>query len=179
MTDLAKRYGDSLYDLAAEEHLEKQLLDELDCAVECIFSEPGYVKLLSTPSVPTAERTALLEEALGGQMHPDAVNFAKLLCEAGAIRELPACAREYRIRYNKANGILEVSAVTAVPLSDAAREKLVEKLSARTGRQIDLTVRVDPAVLGGIRLDLAGTRLDGTVSRRLEELRAEISNVVL
>ena len=135
MTDLAKRYGDSLYDLAAEEHLEKQLLDELDCAVKCIFAEPGYVKLLSTPSVPKAERTALLDEALGGQMHPYTVNFAKLLCEAGAIRELPACAREYRIRYNKANGILEVSAVTAVPLSDAAREKLVEKLSARTGRQ--------------------------------------------
>lgn len=179
MTDLAKRYGDSLYDLAAEEHLEKQLLEELDCAVKCIFDEPAYVKLLSTPSVPKKERTALLDEALGGQMHPYTVNFAKLLCEQGAIRELPGCARAYRVRYNEAHGILEVSAVSAVPLSDAAREKLTEKLRAKTGKEIDLTVKVDPAVLGGIRLDLAGTRLDGTVSRRLEELRSEISGAVL
>ncbi|MEE0800810.1 MAG: ATP synthase F1 subunit delta [Gemmiger sp.] len=179
MTDLAKRYGDSIFDLAAEEHLEERLLNELDCAVRCIFAEPEYLKLLCTPSVPKKERTALLDEAFGGQMHPYTVNFLKILCEQNAIRELSACAREYRTRYNQAFGILEVCAVAAVPLREESRQKLIARLAEKTGKKIDLTVRVDPGVLGGIRLDLAGTRLDGTVSHRLEELRAEISEVVL
>ena len=48
-----------------------------------------------------------------------------------------------------------------------------------TGKTITLTEKVDPSVLGGLRLDLGGTRLDGTVQGRLERLRNEISGVVI
>ena len=52
MTELAKRYGGSLYDLAAEEQLTDQLLAELDVALDCFNQEPAYLRLLSTPGVP-------------------------------------------------------------------------------------------------------------------------------
>ena len=68
---------------------------------------------------------------------------------------------------------------SAVALTPAVREKLVASLQARTGKTIRLTEKTDPSVLGGLRLDLDGTRLDGTVQRRLELLRAEIADVVL
>lgn len=50
MTELAKRYGGSLYDLAAEEQLTDQLLAELDVALDCFNQEPAYLRLLSTPA---------------------------------------------------------------------------------------------------------------------------------
>lgn len=56
MTELAKRYGGSLYDLAAEEQLTDQLLAELDVALDCFNQEPAYLRLLSTPGR-TEERT--------------------------------------------------------------------------------------------------------------------------
>ena len=52
MTELAKRYGGSLYDLAAEEALTDRLLQELQTAVDSIKAEPQYLRLLATPSVP-------------------------------------------------------------------------------------------------------------------------------
>lgn len=179
MTELAKRYGGSLYDLAVEEGLESRLLQELDLAVEIFHREPDYLRLLSTPNIPKKERTALLDEAFGSSAHPYLVNFLKILCDEGALRELAGCARAYRVRYNSDHGIVEVTAVSAVELDDAAREKLRAKLAAMTGKTIELTVRVDPAVLGGIRLDMEGTRLDGTVRHRLDALRADIANVML
>lgn len=179
MTELAKRYGGSLYELAAEEGLEARLLEELDGAAACIRQEPAYLRLLSTPSIPKKERCSLLDEAFGGQVHPYVVNFLKILCEEGALRELPGCAREFRTRYNQDHGILEVTAVSAVALPAAAQEKLRQKLAAMTGRTIELTVKTDPAVLGGIRLDMDGTRLDGTVRRRLETMRAEINGATI
>ena len=179
MTELAKRYGGSLYELAAEEHLEARLLEELDGAVACIRAEPAYLRLLSTPSIPKKERCALLDEAFGGQAHPYVVNFLKILCEEGALRELPGCARAYRTRYNKDNGIVEVTATAAAALSADAREKLTKKLEAVTGKTIDLTVQVDPSVLGGVRLDMDGVRLDGTVRHRLDAIRSEIGGAVL
>ena len=45
MTELAKRYGGSLYDLAAEEQLTDQLLTELDVTLDCFNQEPAYLRL--------------------------------------------------------------------------------------------------------------------------------------
>ena len=179
MTELAKLYGESLYDLAAEETLEVRILEELDGVAACIQAEPDYLRLLSTPSVPKEERCGLLDEAFGGGVHPYVVNFLKLLCREGALRELPGCAAAYRKRYNKAHGILEVTAVSAVALPAEKQAKLREKLAAMTGKTIDLKTKVDAKVLGGIRLDIEGTELDGTVQNRLASLRRDIAAVTL
>lgn len=178
MTELAKRYGGSLYELAAEEGLTERLLEELDLVLDCCAQEPAYLRLLSTKGIPKKERCALLDQAFAGT-HPYVVNFLKVLCEEGLLGELSGCVRAYRERYNADHGILEATVTSAVPLTETARENLLAILQARTGKTIRLTEKTDPTVLGGLRLDLDGTRLDGTVQRRLELLRAEIANVVL
>ena len=94
-------------------------------------------------------------------------------------RELPGCARAYRLRYNEAHGILEATAVSAVPLTAEQTGRLHEKLEKVTGRHIDLKTKVEPAVLGGIRLDIEGTELDGTVRSRLAGLRSSIAAATL
>ena len=179
MTELAKRYGGSLYELAAEENLTDELLQQLRTAVNSIEAEPQYLRLLSTPSVPKKERCALLDEAFRGKVHLYVLNFVKILCEKGTLRELPGCARAYRVRYNQAHGILEAAATTAVAMTEQQVKSLHEKLEKLIGKTIDLKTKVDPAVLGGIRLDIEGTELDGTVQNRLAALRRDIASVTL
>ncbi len=128
--------------------------------------DPEYLRLLSTPSIPKKERCALLDEAFRGQVHLYVLNFMKLLCENGALRELPGCARAYRVRYNAAHGILEATADSRPCASHGRADRAACARSWRrvTGRHIDLADRRStPAVLGGIRLDIEGTELDGTV----------------
>ena len=179
MTEIARMYGGSLYDLAAEEGLETRVLDELDEAAKLIRDDPEYLRLLSTPSIPKKERCALLDEAFRGQVHLYVLNFLKILCEKGTLRELPGCARAYRIRYNAAHGILEATAITAIAMTAAQTEQLRQKLETITGKKIDLATKIDPSVLGGIRLDIEGTELDGTVQNRLSALRRDIASVTL
>ena len=64
-------------------------------------------------------------------------------------------------------------------LTKEQAEKLSAKLGQLTGKKIDLTNRVDPGILGGVRLDYDGKRLDDTVSHRLESVRAMLKNTVL
>ena len=174
-----KLYGGSLYDLAAEEGLDERILGELDGVTALLNGDAEYLHLLSIPSIPKKERCALLDEAFRGQVHLYVLNFMKLLCEKGALRELPGCARAYRLRYNEAHGILEATAVSAVPLTAEQTRRLHEKLEKVTGRHIDLKTKVEPAVLGGIRLDIEGTELDGTVRSRLAGLRSSIAAATL
>ena len=107
------------------------------------------------------------------------LNFLKILCEKGTLRELGGCTRAYRIRYNEAHGILEATATSAIALTKEQTAALHQKLEAFTGKTIDLQTKVDPAVLGGIRLDIDGTELDGTVQNRLAALRRNIAAVTL
>ena len=179
MTEIARMYGGSLYDLAAEEGLETRILGELEEVNALFKANPDYLHLLSIPSIPKKERCGLLDEALRDQVHLYVLNFVKILCEKGTLRELPGCARAFRVRYNQAHGILEATAVSAVPMTAEQTARLHEKLEAVTGKKIDLKTRVDASVLGGIRLDIEGTELDGTVQNRLAALRRNIAAVTL
>ena len=179
MTETARMYGGSLYDLAAEEGLEERILGELESVVSILKGNADYLHLLSIPSIPKKERCALLDEAFRGQVHLYVLNFMKLLCENGTLRELPGCARAYRLRYNEAHGILEATADSAVTLTPDQVKRLHEKLEAVTGKHIDLKTKVEPAVLGGIRLDIEGTELDGTVQNRLASLGRNIAAATL
>ncbi len=172
-------YGGSLYDLAAEEGLEARLLTELDEVDALLKANPDYLRLLNTPSIPKAERCGLLDEALRDKVHLYVLNFLKILCENGTLRQLSGCARAYRVRYNQAHGILEATATSAVPLTAEQTQRLHEKLEAMTGKKIDLLTRVDAAVLGGIRLDIEGTELDGTVQNRIATLRRNIAQTTM
>lgn len=179
MTEFAKMYGGSLYELAAEEGADARILTELDQCRALLAEHPDYLRLLSTPSLPKKERCGLLDEALRGEVHPYLLNFLKILCERGQLRQLADCARAFRLRYNADHGILEATVVSAVALTPDQAGRLRRKLETVTGKTIDLQCRVDPGVLGGIRLDMDGTELDGTVKNRLAGLRTSIASAAL
>lgn len=174
MTKMEQVYGGSLYELALEEGLTGQILDELRQVLAIFDESPDYWRFLSTLSIAREARCAALDEALGGRIQPYLLNFLKILCENGTMASLKGCAREYRRRYNADNGIVEVRAVTAVPMGEELREKLRRKLESVLDKTVELTCRVDPACMGGVRLELPGRQLDGTVKQRLESLASTL-----
>ena len=95
------------------------------------------------------------------------------------MRHFADCCASYTQQYNEDNGILSVTAVTAVALTDAQRDKLAEKLHKLTGKEIQLRGRIDPTILGGIRLDYDGRRVDDTLAHRLDAIRDLLNNTVL
>lgn len=179
MTDVGKMYGGALYELTAEDGCEEAARGQLREVVTLLRENPDYEKLLCTPSIPKTERCALLDEALRDRVEPYVLNFLKILCENGTLRQLSSCEKEFTARFNEARGILSARAVSAVPLSDKDTVRLKEKLESLTGKKVDLTTAVDPACLGGIRLEMDGVRFDGTVEGRLERLRHDLETIVL
>ena len=179
MTQVANTYAEGLYTLAKEEGLQKQLLEQLSVLGGVIAREPEYVRLLSAPNLSKAERCQILDQAFRDKVHPYVLNFMKILTEKGYMRHFDHCCDSYRQLYNADHGILDVRAVSAVELTEAQREKLIQKLSAVTGKTISLSARVDPAVLGGLRLDYDGKRVDGTVANRLDTISNLLKNTVL
>lgn len=179
MTQTANTYAQALYALAKDESLSKQILDELDVLKQAFDREPDFVRLLSAPNLPKAERCGILDESFRDKVHIYVLNFMKILTEKGYIRYFSDCCKAYRAQYNADNGILTVQAVTAVALTEDQSARLAEKLAKQTGKTVELVNRIDPKVLGGVRLDYDGKRVDGTVSSRLDAIGNMLKNTVL
>ena len=179
MSQIASTYAQALYDLAKEENLTEEILQQMNVLRQVFTEEPEYLRLMTAANLPKEERCRILDEAFRGKVAPYVLNFMKILTEKGYMREFTDCAKAYRDACNTDHGIVPVLAVTAVPLKQEQILRLTQKLEKITGKTIDLSSRVDPAVLGGVRLDYDGKRLDGTVQTRLDTISKMLKNTVL
>ena len=179
MTQVGSVYGEALYALALEEKLSAQILEELSVLEQSFRAEPDFIRLLSTPNLSVQERCKILDDSFRGKVHAYVLNFLKILTEKGYMRHFFDCCKAYEDGFNHDNGILPVTAITAVSLNPAQAAKLTAKLCQITGKQVKLNNRVDPAVLGGVRPDYDGKQLDDTVSHRLDAIRSLLKNTVL
>ncbi len=178
MTETAKEYGGALYALCLEVGIAQDVLDELRVLTEAFAENPPFVRLLSNLGMAKEERVRIVDESFRGKIHLYLLNFLKILCERGSIGELAGCYEEYRARYNEDNGIVEATVTSAVPLSAGLRAKLTERLNAVTGKRVAIKERVNPALIGGIRLEMNGKRYDNSVQGRLEQIRSALLTAV-
>lgn len=179
MTEVGSVYGSALYDLAFDEKIDCEILDQLRLLSDSFAQEPDFLKLLSSHNLSKQERCQILDDSFCGKLHPYVVNFLKILTERNYIRQFEHCFAAYQEHYNAHHNILPVTAVTAVSLSEEQAARLTQKLADMTGKTIQLENRLDHQCLGGVRLDFDGKRLDDTVAHRLDNLRSLLRSTVL
>ncbi len=179
MTRIAETYAEGLYSLAKEEGLTEVILSQLKVLDQSFREEPEFVKLLAMPNVPKQERVGIIDESFRGRVEPYVLNFIKILTEKGYIRHFSDCYSSFHERYNEDNNILTVRAVTAVPMTENQMSALKSKLQTLTGKNVELSCRIDETLLGGVRLDYDGKRVDGTIKSRLDTIGSLLENTVL
>ena len=165
--------------MAKEESLAQSIREQLKVLKSSFQQEPDFIRLLSSPNLTKTERCQILDDSFRGKVHPYLLNFLKILTEKSYFRYFSDCCDAFAQRFNQDNGILRVDAVSAVEMTTEQKDKLTAKLSRITGKEVALRNRIDPAVLGGVRLDYDGQRLDDTVSHRLDAIRNVLNKTVL
>ncbi len=179
MTGAGTVYAQGLFSLASDEGCAGDIFRQLQVLEESFRQEPAFLRLLGAPNISKEERCRVVDESLRGRVHPYLLNLLKLLTQRGYARHFYDFCKAYKALHYEAEGILEVQAVTAIPLTAPLQEKLTKKLSDLTGKTVLLTNRIDEGCLGGIRLDYDGKRIDDTLAHRLESIGAMLRNTVL
>lgn len=179
MTSHAKVYGGSLYELASEEQLSDAILEQM-IEIKKLFREnPDYLKLLCEPSIKKEERLKMIEDAFGTQAERYLVSFLKMLCERNLLREYEGTVEEFTQRYNSDHNIAEATVISAVALSDSQTQALKAKLEKMSGKTISLSSKLDPSVIGGIKVMVEGKELDGTVMGRLDRISRKLDETII
>lgn len=171
MKETAKDYARGLYMLAAEEGREREYLEDLRTVSQQFDSFPGYIGVLSSPAIPRVERIGMIDSAFGDAVSVNVVSFVKLLCEKGYLHLFEQCYDEFRKLYLDFTGTVRARVTSAVELTDSEKIKVQEKLYTLTGQSAMIRYTVDPKILGGIIIETDDRIIDGSVRRRLKELK--------
>lgn len=154
-------------------------VDAVDSDLESVAKAVrGHVDLrhaLTDTSLPAEKKRDILRDIFGASVAPETLAIVTLMVERGLTDSFGDLARVYRETSSAERGVVVVEVTTAIELDAALREKLTKQLTSTLGRPISLRERVDGSILGGIRINVAGRVLDGTVSSQLESVRQALT----
>lgn len=172
----AKRYAQAAFELARE----SGALNDWAVALSEIGEFMGnqeVERVLENTRISSDAKLNLIEQALG-TLPPLALNLARLLVQKGRTRLAGEIATEFRRLADESQGIEHAKAVTAVPLSDAEREALVNRLQSETGKRVVLETEVKPDLIGGLVLQIGDRMVDSSTRGRLQALRDSLVGAV-
>jgi F-type H+-transporting ATPase subunit delta len=172
----ATDYGYALYELAAEEGLEKELEVEFAEVIKVFESNQDFTNLLSNPRIPTIERIKVLDDVFNNKIQPYLLSLLKILTEKRIVSLIPLIYKEFKNKYYNDKNILFVTAISAVALNNNQRQRIIEKLEKSMNKTIILENIVDSSCIGGIRLEYHGHMIDASVKNRFHKLQLDLKN---
>ncbi|MDR3562522.1 MAG: ATP synthase F1 subunit delta [Negativicutes bacterium] len=173
-SQLATRYAQAIYELAAEQQALDTVEAELVLVEQTLSTVPELAALLYHPQVPVEAKKETVVKVFGPQLSLHVRNFLLLLVDKRRETALPAIIKEYKNLANQARNITEAEVTTAMPLSDGERQALAAKLGAVTGKRVVLKAHIDQRIIGGVIVKIGDKLIDGSVTRQLETLGAAL-----
>jgi F-type H+-transporting ATPase subunit delta len=171
LATIARPYAEALFKSSAAD-LQGSLawLEEL----AAIAADPRLQQLAADPKV-TAQQT--YDVMLGVSRLPlsdKARNFLRTVLDNGRLPALPEVARQFRILVNAQTGTSDAVVHSPFPIEGQALADLAATLEKRFGRKLDLSVQLQPELIGGIRVVVGDEVLDTSVKARLEQMKVAL-----
>jgi F-type H+-transporting ATPase subunit delta len=175
ISGIAQRYAKALHEAAVAAGKADDVFADTQSLLELMKKNETFGYFIMSPQVLTDKKTALIKQTLEGRASKLVVDLLLLLVEKKRFMFLEEIIDAYRGLYEKRKGIVEVRAITAVPLEDGLKEKLVRKLEEQTKKTIRVKPEVDPDIIGGMILVMEDHIIDGSIRFRLDQLRRRLS----
>jgi F-type H+-transporting ATPase subunit delta len=164
-----------LFELATLSDAVDAVDADLASVVRAVRGHVDLHQALTDTSLPAEKKRDILRGIFGDAVAPETLAIVTLMVERGMAGSLGDLARIFGETAEAERGIVVAEVTTAIELDDALRAKLVGQLTDAIGRPVSLRERVDESVLGGIRINVAGRVLDGTVTSQLGRVRQALS----
>ncbi len=175
MTTTSREYAEALFELAVQGGVTKETSEGLETVVSALLQTPDYRALLASPAITKEERLAALDTAFRGKIPDILLAILRMMISRGHVSAINGMARDYDELARGYRGESMAVVTSAVPLKEAEAVALREKMEKRLGRQVTLQCAVDPDLIGGIRVEVDGRVIDGSIRNKLDEIK-EVMN---
>lgn len=171
MTTTSKEYAEALFELAAGDQVLEETSDGLVTVISALKQTPEYRQLLSSAAVGKAARIEALEEAFRGKIPNVLLGVLRMMVSRGHMSALDGMAREYEELSREYRGESVALVTSAVPLKEAEAVAIRAELEKRFARRVILRCELDPNLIGGVRVEVEGRVIDGSIRNKLEQIK--------
>jgi ATP synthase F1 delta subunit len=172
--EIARVYAEALFEVAKDRGKLDQIRDELAQFTDAIAENRDLQVFFFSPYFSSAEKRDGIERAVSGA-DEEFVNFLGLLAEKHRMPAIYRIRRQFDERWKHENRRLDVTVTSAVELDPKVVEEIGAAIEKQTDHGVDLTSKVDDAILGGLVLQVGNMVLDASIRNRLEKLRKTVA----
>jgi F-type H+-transporting ATPase subunit delta len=169
----ARRYAEAAFEVALADDALDLWKEDLAYAAT-LLSQTDIAQIVHSPAVPLEERKALVARLLEGRIQPGALRMVDLLVSRGRSASLPNVAEEFRRLLNRHRGIVMATVTSAVPLTGDETAAIRARVEAMASASVELQTVIDPALIGGVTIQVGDQLLDASIRGRLERLRDQL-----
>lgn len=173
MTAISKEYASALFELSLELGKLDAVSEAVDTLTAAFKEDPEYIDFLACYGIPVKERVEAVGTALA-DIDDTALSFVQLVIEQGQISNFFEIAKDFSELVLAYNRMTTATVYSAAPLTDTQKSTLEAKLSAMRKKQVSINYVVDEKLTGGLLIDMDGTVIDGSINRRLQDVRKVI-----
>ncbi len=172
---IARRYAKALIEIGTKAGDLTQLQSELDAVAKLVAANADLKRFVDSPLVLPRKKAEVMDAILGqAKASANLRNFFKVVAEAGRLNLLGTLSSVFHELVDERAGIVVAQVASAQELTEAQKKALEASLTKRTGKTVRLKLTQDPALLGGVKVQLGSTVLDASLQGQLRLLKNQL-----
>jgi F-type H+-transporting ATPase subunit delta len=173
---IARQYALALFDVAQKGGQSDRIGRDIAEFAALVRSHEELSGVLSNSAIPVARKRAIVDELVRAQpeLSPEVGRLLQFLADRDRLMHLDAIAAAFKAKSMDADRVVRAELVTATPIDEPARGQIAAALGKTLGRQVAMTERVEPSIVGGFVARVGSVVFDGSVARHLERIRERL-----
>jgi len=168
------RYAKAFFSLAKDSGEIETLHRDIEMVYRLCHQSEDFYQLLQNPVIKTAQKKSILQEILKPHIHDVTLRFLLLITGKNRETEIPGICRNIIDRVREERGIVPATVTTAQEMKPAILEEIRLNLERETGKIVELTHKMNPAILGGMILRVGDLQFDGSISTQLKKVKSTL-----
>lgn len=164
---VGKRYAEAIYGIAEENNKVKELYDSLNAVMELYKGDKEFKNLVDHPLVKKEEKKEFINKVFS-EFEKFSLDILCYLVEKNRLSYIRGIVAEYLKIYYAKNRIVDVEATFAMEPDEKQKAKLIKKLEKKTGKKVNLVIKIDKAIIAGGIIKIGDEIIDGSVRRQLD-----------
>ena len=166
-SQVGRRYSKAIFEIAEEKNQVKEIYEMLNSAMVLYRTDKEFKNFILNPLIDNEQKKSVLNEIFGND-NSENLNILLYILDKGRMNCIKYIVAEYLKIYYRKNRILDVKATFTKELTDEQKKKLINKLSQKTGKEINLEIKIDKDILGGGIIKIGDKIIDGSIRRELD-----------
>ena len=176
---VSKTYSHALFEVAIESNLLERVSDDFEFVVKSLEEYPSFYEIIISPKIQSEEKKQIMDDTFGGKISSEVLNFIKILIDKkreGYIKEIFS---EFKKISNDHNGLVVAKVESVISLEEDVIKKLEAKLNTLTGKTVTVKNVINPEIVGGLIVNVGDKIIDGSVRKKLENLKNDLAQIII